>query len=775
MIRRSIYVFALGLTVVLSHAGGLAQAAPKRQIRDKDIERTIDQLKRYLYNRQDRTSGLWPDMRTHQPKGGSSAWATFALMEAGDRYNEDVKRALDALIAYPVRDRKDAAPLYFVAVRLMALSQAPNLTEGSPYRAALIKDVQWLTRNASRQRGAWGYLGPQHDGDNSCSQFALLALWEADRAAKIHDIPEARLSPTLVRLVKGAWKRRQQRDGGWIYSGSPGVRGDSTVSMTAAGLASIYLCQQASRAVSGNDPDQRTLSQGWDVLSEKIGDDYVKDGYVAFCVQRIGLYSGRRFVGEMDWLKEGVQRLAAPTTRRRGYRGKWGEIVRASFELIFLSRALTPLTFNKVDLGKTSQWNYHYVDVPHFTEYMRREYETRLRWQIVGIDEQIEVLLDAPILLLSDTRPPELSDEQWAKLRDYTLRGGTALFVATRNSDAFSETVRTKLDEIYAPLRQRAGRHYQVARLPDDHPLYTLTGRLPNAPTVAPLWGVSDGTRLLAIVCDRDIAQSWQRLDTDGTLGKLDHMLAVNVFFYVSGRNPLDTRLRPVFALEGKEARDTVRVAWLKHGGNWLTQPYALDALSDFMTERNFVGIDVTDAAPLNAEKLAGQHVAWLTGSDAVEFTDQQVQALKTYIDGGGLLFVNPVGGSRDFKLSARQLLDDLFEDTDVQRALPDDDSGLITGRNALWRGDRLTELTPTRAMQDRIRGKQDYPFYVYRSDKAGRVVAVYAPFGLHDTLDGHTAYGAVSFMPPTARRAAENVLLYALAQAKQAKQNQAD
>jgi hypothetical protein len=106
---------------------------------------------------------------------------------------------------------------------------------------------------------------------------------------------------------------------------------------------------------------------------------------------------------------------------------------------------------------------------------------------------------------------------------------------------------------------------------------------------------------------------------------------------------------------------------------------------------------------------------------------------------------------------------------------LPDEDSGLMTGRNALWRGDRLTDLTPTRALQDQVRGKQDYPFYVYRDDKTGRIAAIYAPFGLHDTLDGHTAYGAASFMPPTARRAAENVLLYALARAKQKEQAKDD
>ena len=133
--------------------------------------------------------------------GGTTALALFALMEGGESpQNERIKKGLDALVKVNTND------LYVRAVRTMALARAVSVTEDSPYAKPLKADVAWLTKGAATM-GAWGYRGPQRDGDNSCSQFALLALWEAQRAG-------VKISPSIFRAVERTWlKRRVNRVG----------------------------------------------------------------------------------------------------------------------------------------------------------------------------------------------------------------------------------------------------------------------------------------------------------------------------------------------------------------------------------------------------------------------------------------------------------------------------------------------------------------------------------------------------------------------------------
>jgi len=727
-----------GLGFLLSPV--LAAAAPPRAVTDDDVDRAIAQVRRYLWSRQ-RADGTWPHDYRAGPAGGTTAIAVFALLDSGERASTArMKKGLEALCAIKTTN------LYVVATRVMALSLAGAGRRDCPYRPRLEADMKYLTRQATRC-GAWGYSGPERTGDNSCSQFALLALWEADRAG----VP---LPAPLIRLVERTWLRRQRRDGGWTYPAQPGVDSASTLTMTTAGLASLFICQDVLAHACKPYPHRRARQAAWDWLEDHLREDYIRNGYLAFCVQRVGMSSGRKFIGQMDWFAVGAARLAEPNPRGRSFSGRWGPVVRAAFELIFLSRGRIPLTFNKLTYGRGGDRDLHSRDIAHFTEYMRRTFERRMRWQIVRITDDVQLMLDAPILLVEGTGPLGLSPAQWAKLREYTLRGGTLLLVPIHGSRRFLTSAREALAGLYEPARRDllagsapatrpAGaptppeRLYTLQPLPADHPLYNAFHKLPNGPVAAPMWGVSDGTRLLAVLCGRDITCSWQKRAR--TLGRIDYALGVNFFMYATGANSLRTRMRPVFTTAGREVRHRAKVAWLRHGGNWNTQPYALDYLSRKLTAENRVAIDLTRGSPINAAALKGQHLAWMTGSREFVLSDRQVQALRAYLRGGGVLFVNAVGGSRAFDAAARAMLERLFAGLDVAVVPAGPDSPLMTGRCG--------------------------PFRLYLL--AGRPAVIYCPLGVHDTLDGHTAHAARSYMPPAARDIAANVVLYALARAR--------
>ena len=298
----------------------LAASEPPREVTDEDVDRQMEQIKRYLWAQQT-SSGLWHPRIRSRSRQEVTPLAILALLEAGEKVNDPrMKQGIEAMVGIKSDN------LYIRATRMMALARAGANLEGSPLRAQMAEDLAYLVgprnRNIMRQRGAWGYKGPERQGDNSCSQFALLALWEAERA-------DFEIDERVLRLVESTWLRRQNRDGGWTYSGQDGVKTDSKVSMTTAGVASLYICQDALTKQCVVYPHQQAIDRGWEYLAENLKPDYWKNGYLAFCVQRIGMASGRKFIGEMDWFATGAAKLAEPRPGGRDYRGKWGSVVRA--------------------------------------------------------------------------------------------------------------------------------------------------------------------------------------------------------------------------------------------------------------------------------------------------------------------------------------------------------------------------------------------------------------------------------------------------------------
>jgi hypothetical protein len=729
-----------------------------REVADQDIDRVIGETIRYLYARQSAKTGLWPWRHRggaqEVPRGGPSALATFALLEAGRNPQEEaLERALQALIKLKTDN------LYVRAVRTMALSLAVTVTgrERSRYREPLKQDVAWLTRSAVRH-GAWGYRGPERQGDNSCSQFALLALWEADRAG-------ITVNPALIRRVEATWLARQRDDGGWIYVGQTGIEGKSTAPMTAAALASLYICRDATGLASGTYRHQDDLDRGWAFLVDRLSPDYIGNGYLAFCIQRVGLTTGRKFIGDMDWFEAGARVLCKPTPYGRRYRGPWGPGVRAAFELIFLARGRIPLTYNKLQHGREDDWNLHSRDLARFTEYMRRNYEQRMRWQIVDVTQSVQDMLDAPVLMISGIKPLDLTTDQWAKLREYSLRGGLLLFVPTKGSEAFVESAARGLRELYAEQRKLLGAHYALQPVPAGHPIYTARHKLRQGRTAAAMQGVSDGTRYIALICERDVAAGWQRFSR--LEGKLDHQIGANLFYYATGGNPLHRRMRPVFVGTGTAVRHRVKVGWLKHGGGWYSQPHAVAYVSQKLTAENWAAIDLKVGVEINPAALGGYHLLWMTGTEAFTLADEQVRALRQYLSDGGMLFVNAVGGSLGFRRSAQEMLDAILAGGGLSEGLLGDRSPLVTGKAGDFRGPNLSKRPLRRTQAWRASVPRESGLKLQTYEKGGRIAIVFGPYGVHDTLDGHTAYGAMSYLPPVARDVAANVVLYALANSR--------
>jgi hypothetical protein len=70
------------------------------------------------------------------------------------------------------------------------------------------------------------------------------------------------------------------------------------------------------------------------------------------------------------------------------------------------------------------------------------------------------------------------------------------------------------------------------------------------------------------------------------------------------------------------------------------------------MHRRTGTGVDATPVAlsSLGAQQVASFPVAHLTGTDKVLFTDADAKALRAYVDAGGVVVIDPCGGSPTFR-----------------------------------------------------------------------------------------------------------------------------
>jgi hypothetical protein len=205
--------------------------------------------------------------------------------------------------------------------------------------------------------------------DNSNTQFAILALWTAQR----YGIP---LDRTL-KLVVRRYLTSQNPDGTWSYHYGFGGTAQSLLfsspgAMTCVGLIGLAVGHGLANAKPGPDDkpvqDPRILS-GFLALREMIGlpagrmiDLPMRSLYYLWSLERVAVLYNLPTIGDRDWYRWGAEMLVANQTRDGhweggGYPGAHPTID-TCLALLFLKRAnlakdlTAKLPFNPADLNK---------------------------------------------------------------------------------------------------------------------------------------------------------------------------------------------------------------------------------------------------------------------------------------------------------------------------------------------------------------------------------------------------------------------------------------
>ncbi|MBI5725078.1 MAG: DUF4159 domain-containing protein [Planctomycetes bacterium] len=655
---------------------------------DEDIDKLKQKYVDFLLSKQ-LPEGNWPPAKS--PGANPDVWLTgptaiaiYALIESGISAKDPrIVKALDWLIKNYETDYKT----YSAGFRCNAWLAANKQTK-KQYQKQLEQDVNLLVESGKHFGGGGRYDCYQEKtsparppgakpeagsaGDNSNSQYVLLGVWAGARGGM-------EISKEFWEICQKFWITRQMSDGGWNYGGKDDPIA-SYGAMSTAGLASLFVCLDATGGDKfikcDIDNEYAPVKKGLDWFEKNFektltapwnSKDNSGFGYYLYGVERVGLASGYKYFGKSDWYKEGCKRLLAETREPGSISPEHEAIAVAyySYQLLFISRGQRPVLLNKLQYD--GAWNNRPRALANFCRWAENAYEHEVNWQIVTLKSEVGEWHDAPVVLITGSKAPKFSEDELAKLRTYVNQGGTLLSITECSGAPFGGGMRT----IYKKLFPR----YELKSISKEGPLYSSHYKLPGTPAISI---ISNGIRPLAIHIDSDLPLSWQTYAV--ATAKANFEAAANILTYVTDRE-LYNRGVKVWP-DAATAVNKIKAARIRYAGNYDPEPLALERLSRLMAQTYKIQIDCVSETAASAPASQGAtppasigpitgilttqltgdiRLAFLTGTGGFKLPDDEKEALKKWVDAGGLLIVDAAGGSKPLTDSAKELVAELW------------------------------------------------------------------------------------------------------------------
>ena len=754
--------------VAVAMAATLAAGVRAWAVTDEDVTRAVDEGRQALLAQQSQ-DGSWTEEK--YPGAlfacGHTEMALYTLLYIGEHPNsEAIRNATDAMLARPTDYT------YALSWRIMALAKLQEkLTEGLRDRAReeLKKSVAVLV-GGQGAHGGWDYRPIRASGyqaatqarfDLSNTQMAILALWEASQAG--------------IEIPTSVWQRTQTLylrlqhadDGSWNY-GDPnnmdhGANSPGYGSMTAAGLATLFItsdllepgsgcpCGPGRSAKAPGDMNRRIdAAMKWmevnftpDANPQCIDPTWMRL-YWLYGVERVGMASGYQYFGAHNWYQEGARSILATN---------WMTLPDLCFAMLFLYKGRAPVLYNKLQFK--GEWNNHRRDIANLTSYIIKAKEQLFQWQTVGLPAPMEELHAAPILYITAETPPEFSEADKKKLREFTDTGGTILFEASCGNPAVRKWFKTFAKEVWP--------EWALKPLGPEHGSFLDPYRLRQRPEI---FGLDDGLRTFLFYAMDDVSCAWSLK----SVASREYLFrwGINLYTYATDYSPLRTKLETADSAKPSEryatpiqvgSRQRVTLARLKYDGPWATgrQYRPMERLTQFLRDRLFLTLDA-DEAGLEAKDLKKEDVALLVGGGGeLTMSAENLEALKAYLGRGGFLWVESAGGSADFDKAVRKLA----EDAGWELKPIDKTHALLTGRFPTAVGYNVATGVEFRRALRVVRLGRAYAELVgiYQN---GKLVGIHSPFDILFSLTGYEAYGLRGYKVEDAMAVAMNILLYA-------------
>jgi hypothetical protein len=731
---------------------------------------------KYLLDEQNAKSGTWNEMAGYE--GGVTALCTLALLNAGiEPEHPQIQKALSYL------RKLEPNKTYSVALRTMVLCAA------EPRRDLLLiqRNVQWL-ESKQLAEGQWSYPGA--GGDNSNSQFAVLALHEAERVG-------AKVKPETWEKALKYWKSCQNQRGAWGYLKD---WKDGLGSMTCAGIAAVVICEghvkKPNAVVEGEfvkccqpqeEDDALEIALGWLGMNFSVKRNPGRKGmesfwhyYYLYGLERVGRLTTRRFIGEHDWYREGAEYLIGqqdPFSRNWVGRGHAEDNphIATPLALLFLAKGRRPVLVAKLQHGPGEDWNNHESDAANLTTQAEELWGLDLTWQVMDPKAaSVDDLLQAPVLYLSGKLSPDLAGTE-KKMRDYLDRGGF-LFAEACCTDGskFRNGFRAYLEKVFPE------KEYKLRRAGPEHPIWRVEQPVrPESPYVGRLWTVEYGCRTCVVFSELDLSCYWelhaqsrreefpklveQRMNDANAIG-------LNVLAYATNREPKGKEAAFVATdnlveLNAVGNRGTLRIAKLLHGGGCNDAPGALVNLLRSAAQGDLQLRISTNEFPVRADdkSLPRFHMAFMHGRHDFRFTDREREALKRYLENGGTLFCDSICASKKFADAFRREIQAVFPQERLQR-IPVGDF-LFSDAAGGFNIKQVNRRDPVEQQADqplRTRVRKVEP-ELEGIQIEGRWAVIFSPYDISCALEQHESLECRGYTQQDAARIGLNVLMYTL------------
>lgn len=730
--------------------------------------------------------------------GGWTGLAMLALLNAGVKPEDPMmQRGLRWLRNHQMEHT------YSVALQTMVFAYVND-----PRDAVRIqRNVDWLIHAEVRQDGklkGWTYtsklgaFGLASVADNSNTQYALLGLHEGHQAGAVVDSKvwedirqfyiDSQYKPDATHPVSESWY------GSWAYTQSRGLN-SPRFTMTTAGLCGLLIAgaelnKGREKRVNGvvsncgeydEDPAvQRALN--WVSTNFRVTSDGTLQNqypyYSIYGVERAGRLSGLRFFGSHDWYREGCAWLTGPG--RQAIDGSWTgggaldswPVVSTSFALLFLSKGRTPVLVSKMKHGPREDWNNDHNDCRHLVEYMSNKVfkHQPLAWQVFDMQRGLEAngddslrvtadLLQSPVAFINGHEPPIFQGGEEKILAKYVDEGGFIIAEACCNKEPFRQGFTEMADRLFGPD--------SLKKLPADHPIYTAHFLVP--PDKWPLYGVEQGCKTVLVLSPKDLSCFWEENDFTSEEGKQAFELGANIIWYATGGELPRPRLTEVDVSdantsEKKMPRGVLKVAQLRHDGNWAPAPKAMHNLMQSLQQKLHLpvvipnDIEQSGIRPNNREVLNYKFL-YMHGRDAFSFDNDEraITNLRSDLQTGGLLLADACCGRPAFDKSFRHFMEKVFPDRKLER-IPLTDELFSKELN----GAAITTVRCRREHGQNAQYKDVEPFLEgikYRD----RWVVIYSKYDLGCALEHHPSSDCLGHDYPSALRLATAAVLYAL------------
>jgi hypothetical protein len=780
--RGARWILALVVPVVaIAWAARPARGADNSSsVTAEEVRKSIERGVQFLKKLQDPQKGTWSDQPNYG--GGATPLVTLALLNSGcGPDDEAVRKALTYLRGF------QPTTTYTCALQTMVFCAA------EPKRDLILirRNAKWLDeqqiKDGSRS-GMWSYPKPgaPNVGDNSNAQYALLGLYEAERAG----VP---VNDKTWRLALNHWQKTQNPDGSWGYE--PGFPG--TGSMTSAGIASMIITSGALNpgdatvrgdtvsccgAQQPNHPVEEALAwldRNFSVYRNPPNSTLWLFYYL-YGIERTGRMTARRFIGQHDWYREGAKMLI----HEQLLTGSWPEVqgvesdplISTSFALLFLAKGRRPVVVAHLKHGPENDWNRHRGALFNLVSHVEQAWHRDLTYQV--IDPQVatvEDLLETPVLFLNGRDAPQFSDAEIERLRMYIDRGGFLFAEQCCGSGDFDRGFRQLMERIFPEP------DLKLRPLPPDHPAWHADEKVDPSFFKEPLWGIDVGCRTSVIYSPQDLSCYWelarpgrerQYSATVRTQIQAAEGVGTNVLAYATNREVK-------FKLEGLPSpasdhpdlvdRGKLYVASIIHSGGCNAAPGALATLLRLAAEklelRTADRLDEIRQVRLSDPELFQYHLVFMHGRAAFRLTPAERKELRTYLERGGMLFADAICSSPQFAEAFRKEMKLIFPDQTLAR---------IPVNHPLFRpgfgGDDITTVSrrqPEAArdgepMKAAVRKVEPYLEGIQLGD---RYAVIFSPYDVSCALESHESLECEGYIRADAARIGLNVLLYSLQQ----------